>query len=71
MPNINELQSIEDYTKVTSFIPDADYFPNAAGGGWVSTTNGILARSWCVAYVTTWWSCPKTNTNAVRCVSGQ
>ena len=71
MPNINELQSIEDYTKVTNFGPDADYFPNAAGGGWVSTTHtGILARSWCVNYTTTWWSCPKTNTNAVRCVSG-
>ena len=71
MPNVNELQSIEDYTKATSFGPDATYFPNAPGVGWVSTTHtGILARSWCVNYTTTWWSCPKTNTNAVRCVSG-
>jgi hypothetical protein len=26
MPNVNELQSIEDYTKVTNFGPDATIF---------------------------------------------
>ena len=71
MPNVIELQSIEDYTKTTNFGPDSNYFPNAIGGGSVSTTHmGILDRSWCVNYTTTWWSCPKINTTAVRCVSG-
>lgn len=71
MPNVIELQSIEDYTKTTDFGPDSNYFPNAIGGGFVSTTYmGILARSWCVNYTSTWWSCPKINTTAVRCVSG-
>ena len=71
MPNVIELQSIEDYTKTTNFGPDSNYFPNAIGGGSISTTHmGILDRSWCVNYTTTWWSCPKINTTAVRCVSG-